>query len=142
MRALPTGSEDRKRVPMATGCLGYFPAALVGVAKISFAGNEKHNKGQPLHHARGKSNDHADCVLRHLTDVQELLAAVARADGSARKGTRSVRKSRRRAAAKVRDEAVRALLEEASCLSWRALALSQELHERFGGAPLAPSARE
>jgi hypothetical protein len=32
------------------------------------------------------------------------------------------------------------ILEEANNLAWRALALSQELHERFG-APLAPGAK-
>jgi len=34
----------------------------------------------------------------------------------------------------------RQILAEASSLAWRALALSQELHERFG-APLAPGAK-
>jgi hypothetical protein len=38
------------------------------VAELSRAGNEKHNPGEELHHARGKSNDHADCILRHLVD--------------------------------------------------------------------------
>jgi hypothetical protein len=35
---------------------------------------------------------------------------------------------------------VASILAEASALAWRALAMSQELHERFG-APLAPGAR-
>lgn len=65
---LPVGSADRKAVPMATGCLDYFPAALAYVAKVSKAGNDKHNPGQPMHHARGKSMDHADCIMRHLTE--------------------------------------------------------------------------
>ena len=65
---LPTDSADRKAVPIASGVLDYFPAALVEVAKVSKAGNDKHNPGQPLHHARGKSTDHADSLLRHLVD--------------------------------------------------------------------------
>lgn len=65
---LPTDSKVRKQIPMCTGVLDYFPAALAEVAKVSFAGNEKHNPGEPLHHARGKSSDHADCILRHLVD--------------------------------------------------------------------------
>jgi hypothetical protein len=65
---LPTGSLDRKGVPMARGCLDYFPAALAAVAQLSKAGNDKHNPGQELHHSRGKSNDHADCIVRHLMD--------------------------------------------------------------------------
>lgn len=67
--ALPTSSSERKRIPLATGCLYYFPAALAEVAKLSRIGNDKHNPGQPLHHARGKSSDHADCILRHQIDV-------------------------------------------------------------------------
>lgn len=117
---LPTDSEERKRVPLVSGCLDYFPAALAGVARISYAGNQKHNPGQPLHHARGKSTDHADCVLRHLVDLQGLLA--------------------QRAPCGLATFNVADVLAEASALAWRALALSQELHERFG-APLAPGAR-
>lgn len=65
---LPTTSEDRKNVPLATGVLDYFPDALVAVAKLSKAGNDKHNPGQPLHWSRDKSYDHADCLMRHLLD--------------------------------------------------------------------------
>lgn len=61
-------SEDRKATPMATGLLDYFPAALAEVAKLSKAGNDKHNPGQLLHWSRGKSADHADTIVRHLVD--------------------------------------------------------------------------
>lgn len=111
---LPIDSQARKEVPLLSGCLRYFPAALAGVAKISKLGNDKHNPGQEMHHARGKSTDHGDCVLRHLVDLQDLLAA-NNVDSNA-------------------------ICVEASSLAWRALALSQELHERFG-APLAPGAK-
>lgn len=67
--SLPTGSAERKGIPLATGCLYYFPAALAEVAKLSKIGNDKHNPGQPMHHARGKSNDHADCIVRHQIDA-------------------------------------------------------------------------
>jgi hypothetical protein len=53
---------------MARGLLDYFPAALAEVARLSQAGNDKHNPGEELHHARGKSKDHADCILRHTVD--------------------------------------------------------------------------
>lgn len=66
--ALPTGREERKAIPIVAGCLDYFPAALAAVAEVSRIGNEQHNPGQPLHHARGKSMDHADCIVRHLMD--------------------------------------------------------------------------
>jgi hypothetical protein len=42
-----------------------FAPALAAVAQVSWHGNEKHNPGQPLHHARGKSMDHPDCIARH-----------------------------------------------------------------------------
>lgn len=58
-------SEQRKEYPMATGLLDYFPDALAEVSHVSFLGNQKHNPGQPLHWSRGKSSDHADCVVRH-----------------------------------------------------------------------------
>lgn len=70
--SLPTDSTARKGIPLATGCLYYFPAALAEVAKLSKIGNEKHNPGQPLHHARGKSTDHADCIVRHQIDAGSI----------------------------------------------------------------------
>lgn len=66
--ALPTDSAVRKGMPLARGCLDYFPAALAEVARLSKAGNDKHNPGEEMHHARGKSSDHADCIVRHLTE--------------------------------------------------------------------------
>jgi hypothetical protein len=65
---LPTDPAERKKIPMTTGVLDYFSAALAEVARVSFQGNEQHNPGQPLHWSRGKSNDHADTILRHLVD--------------------------------------------------------------------------
>lgn len=66
--ALPTDSAARKEVPLARGVLDYFPAALAAVAQLSKIGNDKHNPGQPLHWARSKSQDHADCIMRHLAE--------------------------------------------------------------------------
>lgn len=65
---LPIDSDARKHVPMATGLLDYFPDALAEVARLSQIGNDKHNPGQPLHWSRGKSDDHADCIIRHMVD--------------------------------------------------------------------------
>ena len=59
---------DRKASPMCTGLLDYFPLALAYVAKVSKAGNDQHNLGQALHWERGKSQDHPDCIIRHLAD--------------------------------------------------------------------------
>jgi hypothetical protein len=65
-RLIDADSAERKTYPMARGCLDYFPDALAEVAKLSYLGNMKHNPGQDMHHARGKSSDHADCIVRHL----------------------------------------------------------------------------
>ncbi len=123
---LPTDSKIRKLVPMNDGLLKYFPAALAGVANTSFKGNNTHNPGQPLHHARGKSADHADCVIRHLTDVNDILATIERANDADDVEIHWLKQQ---------------LLAEASSLAWRALALSQELHEKYGDAPMAPGAK-
>ncbi len=136
LMTLPTDSAARKEYPMADGLLAYFPAALGGGARVSKQGNDKHNPGEPLHHARGKSGDHANCIVRHLVDVLDLHAKIRDADERsnhfcARPGTLSM----------VDNKAYRArLLEEVSCLAWRALALSQEMHE-VDEAPVAPAAR-
>lgn len=48
------------------------PRALAYVARVSKAGNDKHNPGQPLHWAKEKSTDHADCIARHLIDRETV----------------------------------------------------------------------
>ena len=65
---LPTDPLDRKATPIATGVLDYFPLALAEIARVSKAGNDQHNPGQPLHWDKTKSTDHADCIVRHLID--------------------------------------------------------------------------
>lgn len=67
-RLIEGDSSYRKSFPMTTGLLDYFPDALAAVSEVSFQGNQKHNPGEPMHHARGKSMDHADCIARHLTE--------------------------------------------------------------------------
>lgn len=65
---LPTDAKERKGIPITSGVLDYFPAALIAVARVSKAGNDQHNPGQLLHWARGKSMDHADTIVRHLME--------------------------------------------------------------------------
>lgn len=122
MLTLPTDNTARKNTPLLTGCLAYFPAALAGVAQLSKRGSEKYNPGAPMHHDREHSRDHGNCLLRHLMDLQDWIAACER-DGLA-----SV------------PEYSAGILAEADAICWRALALSQELHESYAGAPLAPGA--
>lgn len=68
MSSLPTDPKERKNVPVASGFFDYFTAAIAEVAKVSKAGNDQHNPGLPLHDNRSKSNDDADCMLRHFID--------------------------------------------------------------------------
>lgn len=117
---LPLDSNDRKNYPLFRGCLRYFPAALAGVARTSKLGNDKHNPGEEMHHARSKSPDQGDCIIRHLIDVEDLLAALSRGDSGV---------------------SAQDVLNEVNQMAWRALALSQELHETFG-APMAPGAKK
>lgn len=65
---MTTDAKERKGLPVTTGVLDYFPLALIEVARVSKAGNDQHNPGQPLHWSKGKSNDHADCLGRHLLE--------------------------------------------------------------------------
>jgi hypothetical protein len=112
---LTTDSAERKNIPLTSGVLDYFPAALAEVAHVSYIGNEKHNPGEALHHARGKSMDHADCIARHLVE----------------RGTFD--------RVELKDGRVFYVLHEAY-VAWRALALLQEALEARG-APLARGAR-
>lgn len=59
---------SRKRTPIFSGVLAYFPDALAEVSKVSLAGNEQHNPGTPLHWDRSKSGDELDALTRHLVD--------------------------------------------------------------------------
>lgn len=110
-------SDARKLMPVASGCIDYFGAALAEVARVSMIGNLKHNGPDvPLHHARGKSMDHADCIARHLIDrggfdVFEI----------------------NKVPYKVRHSAY---------LAWRALALLQQELEDADEVPMARAAKE
>lgn len=114
--SLPIDSHKRKNYPLYSGVIKYFPCALAGVANVSKIGNDKHNPGQPLHHARGKSNDHADCILRHMVDMGEDFGQGIGKDENG--------------------------VPQVLYMAWRALALAQEWLENNGEAPLAPGAKE
>lgn len=105
-------SAERKATPIASGVLFYFPDALAEVARLSKAGNDKHNPGEPLHWSRGKSNDHADCVARHLIDAGPDQCALDEEDG----------------------------FLHATKTAWRALANLQVVLEKTRGTGAAPSA--
>jgi hypothetical protein len=62
-------AQKRKNTPIYSGVLMYFPDAIAEIARVSKAGNDQHNPGQPLHWAREKSTDHLDCMIRHSLDA-------------------------------------------------------------------------
>jgi len=64
----PTDAADRGEFPMFDGLLAYFPAALAWVSRCSWAGNQQHNPGEPMHWAMDKSTDHENKILRHLME--------------------------------------------------------------------------
>ena len=137
MKTLPDDSKQRTNFPIVSGCLAYFPAALAGVAKHSFIGGAKYNNGG-LVHLRYISNNHMDCVGRHMLDLQDLLAAKAR-------GTTQVKTWIYNFNEKTEElidlDINEAILIECNAMCWRSLAISQELHEKLDGKPLAPAAR-
>lgn len=62
-------AEKRKRTPIYSGVLKYFPLAIAEVARVSLEGNEQHHPGEPLHWDRDKSTDELDALSRHLVDA-------------------------------------------------------------------------
>lgn len=119
---LPTDSDERKNLPVLSGALKYAPAAVMLMSETSKLGNDKHNPGQELHHSRGKSADHGDCIGRHVMDVEDIVAAF----------TRGVEQS---------PENLKQLRLELGQLMWRTGLYVQELAEKYLGAPLAPGAK-
>jgi hypothetical protein len=63
---------DRKKYPLFSGVLKYFPDAIMEVARCSYAGNEQHHPDKPLHWDRSKSNDHLDAMLRHTVQAGQI----------------------------------------------------------------------
>ena len=57
---------DRKKIPLFSGVIKYFPDALVEVAKTSWMGNQQHHPDKTLHWDRSKSTDELDALTRHL----------------------------------------------------------------------------
>lgn len=65
---LPTDYAERKALPVYSFLTEYFPLAIIEMVKVSVAGNNQHNPGEPLHWARGKSMDQLNTAMRHQFD--------------------------------------------------------------------------
>lgn len=61
-------AAERKKYPVYSGFVKYFPDAIAMVSRISFDGNEQHNPGTPIHWDRSKSGDELDALVRHIID--------------------------------------------------------------------------
>jgi hypothetical protein len=107
------------------------------VARTSQKGNRKHNPGEELHHARGKSPDHKNCIVRHLTDYEALRMAVQR--GAV--GLHDTLRLKQDNGTFIEITVLEWLREELGNLCWRTLMFGQEQLEALGVAPLAPRAR-
>jgi len=70
--SLPTNSEERKKIPIYTGVIKYFPDAIAEVARVSLIGNEQHHPDKPLHWDRNKSTDELDALARHLVEAGKI----------------------------------------------------------------------
>lgn len=63
---LPTEPVERKKYPVATGLMDYFPDALLAVANLSFVAHQQHNPDKPLGWDRSKSTEDHDTLMRHF----------------------------------------------------------------------------
>ena len=118
---LSTDPKERKEQPIATGFFDYFPDAIAEVANVSFVGNNQHNPGQPMHWAKEKSSDHANCIARHLIE----------------RGTRDTDKLRH--SAKLAWRALALLQIEIETEKRMATRSPTEVVERLSGYPSYPS---
>ena len=63
---MPDDPAERKKYPISTGVLEYFPDAIAEISRVSYTGNEQHNPGLSLRWDRSKSKDEADTMMRHF----------------------------------------------------------------------------
>lgn len=137
-KTLPDNPKERTQYPIVSGCFGYFPAALAGVARHSYIGGAKYNDGG-LVWLRYISSNHLDCIGRHVLDLQDLLAQQAR--GITEVGAYVYNFEEKKEEFKTIPIS-EAIVIECNALAWRSLAFSQLQHENQLNKPLAPAARE
>jgi hypothetical protein len=77
-RLFKATAAERKLMPVVDGFMSYFPDAIAAGSHVSYVGNQQHNPGEPwkpgepLHWAQEKSNDHLNCIGRHLAQIGTL----------------------------------------------------------------------
>jgi len=76
VEVLPTDSDERKKWCIYSGVVSPFPNALALVARLAYEGNLKHcEAGESMSWNFEASDDHHDCLMRHL--MEEEYVAVA-----------------------------------------------------------------
>lgn len=73
--SLPVNAEERKKIPVYSGVIKYFPDAIVEVAKISYVGSKQHHPDKGVFWDKSKSSDELDALMRHM--IEGEWAAVA-----------------------------------------------------------------
>ena len=58
----------RKKTPIYSGFIKYFPNAIAEVSRASLIANDQHHPDKPLHWDMNKSADELDALMRHLSD--------------------------------------------------------------------------
>jgi hypothetical protein len=71
----PQDAQERKKYPVCTGCLEYFPHALAAISHQSYLGNQQHHPDKPLHWDKSKSKDESDALIRHQMDREYVAVA-------------------------------------------------------------------
>ena|SRR5690348_1734210 len=64
--------EERKKYPVGSGFLDYFPDAAMEVARVSYEATQQHHPGEPMHWDREKSTDESDAMIRHFLRRYEV----------------------------------------------------------------------
>ena len=77
-------SAERKKFPVYSGFMKYFPLAIAWQSRLSYEGNKKHNPDEELYWNRDKSGDELDALFRHAIDV-DWVEVAWRANANAQK---------------------------------------------------------
>jgi len=74
-KTMPADPQERKKRPVFTGVIKYFPNALLAIAQRSLEGNEIHHPGTDLHWDKSKSQDEMDALIRHAMEGDWVAVA-------------------------------------------------------------------
>jgi|SRR6185503_3510780 len=70
-KLFPTDSQERKKFPVWSGVIKYFPRAIVAISNVSWRGNQQHHPDKELNWDMSKSTDEWDAQMRH--DMEHMV---------------------------------------------------------------------